>query len=370
MFKKSIPNYLTKIFNDNNAVDISNDILECILQQDKKLNFTRSRIRIKENSVKLIINQKSMSSDLEAKCFSELKKKFPNYNFFAIYETDEPESQVIKNKSIPHAPKGSIRPQSMKKILIVASGKGGVGKSVVSVNMARAFHSQGFKVALIDCDIYGPSSPVMTGGYEKVVYNNSKLQPIMRDGIKMMSIGFMVDSSKPIIWRGPMVSGAIAQMFQETQWGDIDIAVVDMPPGTGDAQLTICQNLSPDGVVIVSQPQLISVIDVERCAMMFEQLKIPIWGIVENMCGFIAPDTGKTYYIFGQGGAESFAESKNYEFLGSLPIVPTIAYVSDQGLNPLLYSECVTFTKPLLEITEHLIKMHLKLPVTKNVFIK
>ena len=177
----------------------------------------------------------------------------------------------------------------------------------------------------------------------------------------------MIDPQKPVIWRGPMVSGAIGQIFQQTDWGDIDVAIVDMPPGTGDAQLTICQNLSPDGVIIVSKPQIVSVIDAERCASMFETMKLPIWGVIENMCGFVAPDTGKTYYIFGQGGAREFANSKNYNFLGTLPIVPMIAYCADQGINPFTIDDCQPFMNPLMDMTDYIINENLNLCHIQNV---
>ena len=309
------------------------------------------RIRPKGNVIKLIIP--TDNTDNDTFIIKALKEQLPAYDFSLIHETQTEKKSPTKH--IPHAPKGSIRPASMKKILIVASGKGGVGKSAVSLNLARCLQSRGLKVAFIDCDIHGPSIPVMTGGYEKAKYENNKLQPIIRDNIKTMSIGYMIDPKKPVIWRGPMVSGAIAQMFQTTDWGDIDIAVVDMPPGIGDAQLTICQNLQPDGAIIVSQPQMVSVIDAERCAGMFENLKLPIWGVIENMSGFVAPDTGKIYYIFGQGGAKAFADSQNYPFLGALPIVPMVAYCSDQGISPLLHDDCHAFMNPLMDIADYMI---------------
>jgi ATP-binding protein involved in chromosome partitioning len=324
-----------------------------------------SRIRITDKTVKLIINTKDFTDDNAL--VDALKKTIPEFNFFIIHETEREKTLIVHNshtpkpqKKIPHSINGSIRPASIKKILVVASGKGGVGKSIVSLNLARCLQAKGLKVALIDCDIYGPSCPVMTGGYEKAVYKDKKLQPIIRDGLKIMSIGYMIDPSKAVIWRGPMVSGAIGQMFQETEWGDIDIAIVDMPPGTGDAQITICQNVSPDGAIIVSQPQIVSIIDAERCASMFDSMALPIWGVIENMSGFVAPDTGKTYYIFGQGGAEAFAKAKNYPFLGALPIIPMMAYCSDQGMNALTVDTCDAFINPLMDIAQYIMTENLE----------
>lgn len=352
---------------DKNLSDI------CIIIKNTLADFgiiiDAERIRIKDTTVKLIMNTNNKVSDGDL--ITALKEKMPQFNFLLIHETHSDKKKIptqslsekSSTKQYPHQINRSIRPASIKKILVIASGKGGVGKSAVSLNLARCLQSQGLKVALIDCDIHGPSCPVMTGGYEKAIYKDNKLQPIIRDGIKIMSIGYMIDPSKPVIWRGPMVSGAIGQIFQETEWGDIDIAVVDMPPGTGDAQITICQNLSPDGAIIVSQPQMISVIDAERCAAMFESMTLPIWGVIENMSGFVAPDTGKIYYIFGQGGAEAFAKAKNYPFLGALPIVPMMAYCSDQGVNPLDIDDCHAFMNPLMDIAQYIITENLKMAV-------
>lgn len=321
--------------------------------QTAGIQITSERIRLRENNLKLIVNHGTQTQHETVKKI--LTETYPDLSVMIINEAPPPEKTVQKPKKVvPHAPKENIRPGSIKNVIIVASGKGGVGKSLISLNLARAFQRQGLKTALIDCDIYGPSIPVMTGGYAQAGYDNKKLQPMMRDGIKIMSIGYMIDPAKPVIWRGPLVSGAIGQMFNETDWGEIDVAIVDMPPGTGDAQLTIGQNLNPDGAVIVSQPQMVSVIDAERCATMFNTLNIPIWGVIENMCGFVTPDTGKKYFIFGQGGAESFAKSYNYPFLGSLPIVPSMAYCADQGIDPFTDKNCSAYTEPLVEMTKKL----------------
>jgi len=333
------------------------------LIKSQGLNIDITRIRVKNNIIKLIIDKNDISSAQQALLFNALKKEFPFAQCHLIEENQK--SLETPAKKNPHNTLKAIRPENFKKIIIVASGKGGVGKSAISLNLARHFKAQGLNVAYIDCDIYGPSGPTMTGGNTQAEYKNNKLQPIIRDGIKTMSIGYMVAASKAIIWRGPMLSGAINQIFQETDWGSdvIDIAIVDMPPGTGDAQLTICQNLSPDSAIIVSQPQMISIIDAERCAMMFEKLNVPILGVIENMSGFVAPDTGKIYYIFGQGGAEAFAKARQYDFLGALPIVPMIAYASDQGINPITLDGCTPFNEPLNKIANKIIKQHVTHPM-------
>lgn len=329
-------------------------LIQAVLS-DFQIDIDPSRIRLKGNTIKLIIPNSDSLND--SNIVNKLKEKIQNFDFVLIHDSQVSPSSSKSAKKVPHAPKGSIRPASFKKIIVVASGKGGVGKSAISLNLARCLQAKGLKTAFIDCDIYGPSIPVMTGGYTQAEYKDNKLQPVMRDDIETMSIGYMINPAKALVWRGPMVSGAIAQMFEQTQWGDIDVAIVDMPPGTGDAQLTVCQNLQADGAIIVSQPQLVSIIDAERCAAMFDTLNLPIWGVIENMSGFVAPDTQKTYYIFGEGGAKSFAQAKNYPFLGALPIVPMIAYCSDQGINPLspqTQDDCNPFMSPLMDIADYI----------------
>lgn len=358
LFSNFINPFGKKLTTDDNYIDAIHHSINQL-----GIHFDASRIRLKDNNVKLIIDTNILKNNPDL--LEKLKIQFPTLKFLIVQDSINDKSKT--SKSYPHAPKSTIRPASIKKIIIVASGKGGVGKSAVSLNLARCFQEKGFKTALIDCDIHGPSTPIMTGGYKKAHYQNNKIQPVIQDGLKIMSIGYMIDPQKPVIWRGPMVSGAIGQIFQQTDWGDIDVAIVDMPPGTGDAQLTICQNLSPDGVIIVSQPQIVSVIDAERCASMFETMKLPIWGVIENMCGFVAPDTGKTYYIFGQGGAREFANSKNYNFLGTLPIVPMIAYCADQGINPFTIDDCQPFMNPLMDMTDYIINENLNLCHIQNV---
>ena len=248
-----------------------------------------------------------------------------------------------------HGQKGKIDRSNIKTIIAVASGKGGVGKSTISLNLARSFARRGLKTGLIDADIHGPSLPIMTGGYKEAEYQDGKIAPHIRDNIKCMSIGFMVNPAKPIIWRGPLVSGAIQQMFSDVSWGEIDVMVIDMPPGTGDAQLTLCQSITPDASIIVSTPQLTSVIDAERCATMFTQLKTPIIGVIENMRGFIAPDTGKEYFIFGVGGAENFAKTYNYPYLGHLPLQMDLPYMTDKAQDPAAFEHA----KDLVEQFDH-----------------
>jgi ATP-binding protein involved in chromosome partitioning len=217
-------------------------------------------------------------------------------------------------------------------IIAVASGKGGVGKSTTAVNLALGLKANGHRVGILDADIYGPSMPRLLGlrGKPEVV-SGRVLKPMEGYGIKVMSIGFLVEEETPMIWRGPMVMSALTQMLREVQWGDLDVLVVDMPPGTGDAQLTMAQQVPLAGAVIVSTPQDLALIDARKGLNMFRKVDVPLLGIVENMSYFIAPDTGTRYDIFGHGGARKEAERLGVPFLGEVPLVMEIRETSDAG---------------------------------------
>jgi len=219
----------------------------------------------------------------------------------------------------------------VRSIIAVASGKGGVGKSTVAVNLALGLAALGQKVGLLDADIYGPSAPRLLNITEKPESDGTKLQPIERFGIKAMSIGFLVDTNTPMIWRGPMVMGALTQMLTDVAWAPLDILVVDMPPGTGDAQLTLAQRVPLAGAVIVSTPQDLALIDARKGLAMFRKTEVPILGIIENMSTFICSTCGTEHHIFGHGGARDTAAELDTEFLGEIPLLPIIRETSDAG---------------------------------------
>jgi ATP-binding protein involved in chromosome partitioning len=218
-------------------------------------------------------------------------------------------------------------------IIAVASGKGGVGKSTTAVNIALGLRDLGLKVGMLDADIYGPSLPKLFAIKEKPqTIGGTRLKPIERYGMSIMSIGFLIDEETPMIWRGPMVMSAITQMLREVEWGKLDIMVVDMPPGTGDAQLTMAQQVPLKGAVIVSTPQDLALIDARRGVAMFKRVNVPVLGVVENMSYFLCPECGTRSDIFGHGGARHEAERLGVPFLGEVPLHMTIREKSDSGL--------------------------------------
>ena len=236
----------------------------------------------------------------------------------------------------PAAPRGPAGPGPMllsdvRAIIAVASGKGGVGKSTTAVNLAVALAADGLKVGLLDADIYGPSLPQMLGTRERPRSEGQRIIPLSRWGLKAMSIGFLVEEETPMIWRGPMVMGALEQMMGQVAWGPLDVMIVDMPPGTGDAQLTMSQRVPLAGAVIVSTPQDVALLDARRGVRMFEKVNVPVLGLIENMSFFCCPNCNHRSDIFSHGGAKREAERLGVEFLGELPLKLEIRELADAG---------------------------------------
>lgn len=232
-----------------------------------------------------------------------------------------------------HGPMQQSQLEGVKNIIAVGAGKGGVGKSTLSVMLAVGLVRRGFKVGLMDADVYGPSIPKMLGieDAKPAMASENVIVPIVAHGLKVMSIGFLVEPDRPIIWRGPMIHGTVKQFLDQVDWAPLDYLIVDLPPGTGDVPLTLSQSIPMTGAVVVCTPQDVALLDAVRAARMYQQLNVPLLGIVENMSYFIAPDTGKEYDLFGKGGAAKAAAKIKVPFLGSIPINISIRLSGDQG---------------------------------------
>ncbi|MCX8155036.1 MAG: Mrp/NBP35 family ATP-binding protein [Verrucomicrobiae bacterium] len=227
---------------------------------------------------------------------------------------------------------GQARVPGIERIVAVASGKGGVGKSTCSANLACALQREGLRVGLLDCDIYGPTIPLMMGTRQRpTITPDEKLLPPAAHGVKLMSIGFLLDDDQPVIWRGPMIVKTIQQFLVQVEWGTLDYLIVDLPPGTGDAQLTLCQTVPLDGGVVVTTPQEASLGVVRKGIAMFDKVHVPVLGLIENMSYFLAPD-GRRLEIFGHGGGRQEAQRKGLPFLGEIPIFIEIREGGDQGI--------------------------------------
>ncbi|AZV77504.1 iron-sulfur cluster carrier protein ApbC [Parasedimentitalea marina] len=232
----------------------------------------------------------------------------------------------------PKPQAGPLKPAGVQRILAVGSGKGGVGKSTVASNLAVALARQGRKVGLLDADIYGPSQPRMMGASGRPASPDGKIiEPLHAHGVTLMSIGFMLEEDKAVIWRGPMLMGALQQMLGQVNWGELDVLIVDLPPGTGDVQLTLCTKTELSGAIVVSTPQDVSLLDARKALDMFKTLKTPVLGLIENMSFFTCPDCGGEHHIFGNGGVATEAKTLGLPLLGALPIDLETRLAGDNG---------------------------------------
>ncbi len=235
-------------------------------------------------------------------------------------------------RSAPGVTQATLTP-GVKNIVLVGAGKGGVGKSTVAVNLGVALAKLGAKVGILDADVYGPSLPMLTGINERPTSSDGqKLDPMLAHGVAVMSIGFLVDPDQALIWRGPMVTGAVIQLLRDVRWGELDYLVLDLPPGTGDVPLTLAQNVRAAGVVLVSTPQDVALADVIRAKLMFDKVSIPVLGLVENMSSFVCPHCRQETAIFAHGGARTAAEKMGIRFLGEVPIDLAIREGGDRGV--------------------------------------
>lgn len=321
--KENVINALRKV----NDPDLHKDLVTLNMVKDIKIDGKNITAEIELTTPACPLKDK-----IKSDCIEAIKKDIPAAENIDVNMT----SRVLSHNNDK---KSAILP-NVKNTIAVASGKGGVGKSTVAVNLAVSLAKDGAKVGLIDADIYGPSIPLMLGIEEKPkVYQDTdsqKMIPLENYGIKLMSIGFLIDDSQPVIWRGPMASGAVKQFMSDVNWGELDYLIFDLPPGTGDIQLTLVQTIPLTGAVIVTTPQEVSLIDAKKGLQMFNRVNVPVFGIVENMSYFIAPDTGNRYDIFGTGGGENLASTLKVPFLGGIPIDPRIREGGDKG-KPVVY---------------------------------
>lgn len=317
--KSELLNTLKKIAEPN----FNKDVL--ILNTIKNLTIKDHTLTL---SLILPVPENTITTQLKSKFISILKNEYPDIKQVEL-QIEGRAAHAAETK------KDTILP-GVKNTIAIASGKGGVGKSTVAVNLAVALAKDGAEVGLVDADIYGPSIPLMLGisGKPRIYQDKDsmKMIPLESYGIKVMSIGLLVDDNAPIIWRGPMASGAIKQFMSDVEWGNLDYLIFDMPPGTGDIQLTLVQTIPLTSAVIVTTPQEVSLIDARKALKMFNRVNVPVAGIVENMSYFIAPDTKKRYDIFGVGGGSKLAEELGVLFLGGIPLNPQIRIGGDSGI--------------------------------------
>lgn len=284
----------------------------------------------------------------------QILKKLPGVQQVIVEVKQPTAGQAATGQGSAFANQNKIA--GVKHILAVASGKGGVGKSTCSANLACALRHLGYKVGLLDCDIYGPSIPLMMGVYERpTVSEKEQLVPPTAHGVKVMSIGLLLNDDQPVIWRGPMITKTIQQFLFAVEWGDLDYLLIDLPPGTGDAQLSLCQAVPLDGGVVISTPQEASLGVVRKGIAMFNKVNVPILGIVENMSYFTTPD-GQRVEIFGHGGGKSEAARQNVSFLGEVPIFTEIREGGDRGTPVVVSAPNHPAGKAFLQVAENVRK--------------
>jgi ATP-binding protein involved in chromosome partitioning len=324
--KEQIRNALSHAIHPELSSDlVSLNMIQDVIIQDKYISFT---LEMPEKNEKLALNLKRIAEEaihklVDKECVVDITVGI-NISLQKDKEKEPPKAQPAQHQPIL---------PGVKHVIAVASGKGGVGKSTVAANLATSLALTGAKVGLMDTDIYGPSIPTMFDVHERPnITTQKKLIPIEKYGVKLVSMGFLVDVDQAMIWRGPMVTSAVKQFMQEVEWGELDYLVLDLPPGTGDIQLTIVQTVPLSGAVIVSTPQTVALDDARKGVAMFGKVNVPVLGIIENMAYFVPPDMPeKRYHIFGKHGARQLAQKLEVPFLGELPLMEPIRQSGDSG---------------------------------------
>ena len=331
MHKEQIKSALSHVIHPGYKKDlITLDLIQDLVTQDKYVSFT----------LELPQKDDSLAHHLKKECTAAIHKFVDpeavlditvGINISRQRELDGDSGQAQQQQQQPPQQEPILK--GVKNIIAVASGKGGVGKSTIAANLAVAMAQTGARVGLLDTDIYGPSVPTMFGVTERPnVTTQKKLVPIVKQGVHLVSMGFLVDTDQAMIWRGPMVTSAVKQFMQEVEWGELDYLILDLPPGTGDIQLTIVQTVPLTGAVIVSTPQAVALDDVRKGVAMFNKVNVPVLGIIENMAYFVPEDAPeKKYYIFGKHGARKLAQKLDVPFLGEVPLREQVRETSDSG---------------------------------------
>ncbi len=315
----------------------------------EEFGFVKKR-QIENNQIQIILDIPSAAAEVEEQLRLEIENRF---RLVTDLELDLTITKPPMPKETSSGGKNLL--PDIQNFVMVSSGKGGVGKSTTTVNIAIALAQQGKRVGLLDADIYGPNIPRMMGiEGEQPIFLGKTIKPLQAHGIKVMSIGSLVERGASLIWKGAMVTQAIEQMIEDIQWGSLDVLLFDMPPGTGDAQLALAQSLPVTAGVCVTTPQKVALDDTIRSMDMFRQLHIPITGLVENMSGFICPDSGKEYDIFGKGTTQPLADAYQTEILGEIPIEPAIREGGDSGLPITVLAPACETSKRYQEIASKL----------------
>lgn len=345
------PEKIREILSKINYPGFTRDIVSFGVIQD---------IEIKGSQVTVTLKFTTKSEDTKIQVKDQVQQtlnaELPDYHITVIETIPEPKMATQKSATGEDPWADRARIPGINNIIAVASGKGGVGKSTVSTNLAIAMAKRGVKVGLMDSDIYGPSVHIMMGIDERpMVTEDQKIIPIEKFGIQMMSMGFLVDNDAPLIWRGPLVMKAVEQFLRDVHWGELDVLVIDLPPGTGDAQLTLVQKTPITGAVIVTTPQEVALVDARRGLKMFQKVNTKVLGIVENMSYFICPKCGEKSFIFGSDGGARSARELGVPLLGQVPIEPAVTESGDQGTPIVARDPESASAKALLEIAEKIL---------------
>jgi ATP-binding protein involved in chromosome partitioning len=319
---------------------LENDLLsagmirDLSVSQDGRVTFTF--LLAPEDPATLVRSARSAVAAVEGVRKDEIKINVTNPTGPAK-ATHGPPTGAPASAGMPPAPQPMEQP-NLGKIIAISSGKGGVGKSTVAANLAVALAQAGFQVGVMDADVYGPNIPRMFGVFDRPPVSGGKIQPLEAHGVRLMSLGLLVERDAPAIWRGPIIMKIVNQFLRDVDWGRLDYFIVDLPPGTGDAQLSLVQATHVAGAIIVTTPQEMAIGDALRGAKMFEKVGVPVIGVVENMSGFTDPETGRRFELFSSGGGQRLADEINVPLLGSVPLQPQLAALADTG-QPILVAQ-------------------------------